>query len=168
MSHSSSSGAPGLSGLEPLVGKWHTEGLQHESPLGPAAPFAAVEVFEWLDGGQFLIHRLDGHFGNQPAACIEVLGKREDGQFFAHTFYNDGRRNDWVVKEDGSTLVWSGAWSTSSGSSLQVRCTVSFEDAGNTLVSKWEQSPDGQTWQVFLDARGTKAQPLPSTSIGGP
>jgi hypothetical protein len=168
MSHDHIQAAAGLTALEPLVGKWHTEGQQHEGPLGPAAPFAAVEVFEWLDGGQFLIHRLDGHFGGQAAACIEVLGKREDGQLFAQTFYNDGRRNDWVITEEGATLVWSGVWSTTHASSVRVRYTVSFEDVGNTLVGKWEQSNDGQTWQVFIDARGTKAQPLPNTSIGGP
>jgi hypothetical protein len=168
MSHVHIQAAPGLTALEPLVGKWHTEGQKHEGPLGPAAPFAAVEVFEWLEGGQFLIHRLDGHFEGQAAACVEVLGKHEDGQLFAQTFYNDGKRNDWVITEDGQTLVWNGVWSTASASSLRVRYTVSFEDAGNTLVGKWEQSHDGQTWQLFLDARGTKAQPLPSTSIGGP
>jgi hypothetical protein len=168
MSHSGTSAAAGLSALERLVGKWHTEGEQHEGPLGPAAPFAAVEIFEWLDGGQFLIHRLDGHFDRRAAACIEVLGKREDGQIFAQTFYNDGKRNDWIVKADGPTLVWTGAWPQSPTSSLRVRYTVSFEDAGNTLVGKWEQSPDGQTWHPFLDVRATKAQPLPNTSIGGP
>jgi hypothetical protein len=167
MSHVQIQAAAGLTAFEPLVGKWHTEGQQHEGPLGPAAPFAAVEVFEWLDGGQFLIHRLDGHFGGQAAACIEVLGKREGGQLFAQTFYNDGRRNEWVITEDGATLVWSGVWSTTHASSVRVRYTVSFEDVGNTLVGKWEQSNDGQTWQVFIDARGTKAQPLPNTSIGG-
>jgi hypothetical protein len=168
MSHSNSSAAAGLTALQPLAGKWHTEGQQHEGPLGPAAAFVAVETFEWLEGGQFLIHRLDGHFGGQVAACVEVLGKREDGQLIAHSFYNDGKRNDWAIKEDGPTLVWSGVWSKGPEDSLHVRYTVRFEDVGNTLVGKWEQSRDGQTWQVFLDARGTKAQPLPNTSIGGP
>jgi hypothetical protein len=168
MSPTVSSAGAGLTALEPLVGKWHTEGQQYESPLGPAAPFVAVEVFEWLEGGQFLIHRLDGHFGGEAAACVEVLGKREDGQLLAHAFYSDGKRNDWAISAEGRTLVWSGIWSKSPESSLRVRYTVSFEDAGNTLVGKWEQSNDGQAWQAFLDARGTKAQPLPNTSIGGP
>lgn len=168
MSHAHTKAAAGLSALEPLVGKWHTEGQQHESPLGPTAPFVAVETFEWLEGGHFLLHRLDGRVGELPAACVEVLGKRDDAQLVAQAFYNDGHRNEWVVGADGQTLVWRGAWPRSPGSSLQVRCTMSFEDAGNTLVSKWEQSHDGQTWQGFLDARGTKAQPLPSASIGGP
>ena len=51
MSHAHTKAAAGLGALEPLVGKWHTEGQQYEGPLGPAAPFVAVETFEWLDGG---------------------------------------------------------------------------------------------------------------------
>jgi hypothetical protein len=155
-----------MEALQPLVGKWHTEGQQLEGPLGPAAPFVAVETFEWLDGGQFLVHRLDGHFGQQPAACVEVLGKHQDGQLLAQTFYNDGNRRDWVVKAEGKALSWNGTWSKGSGEALRVRYTVNFEDAGNTLVGKWEQSGDGHAWQPFLEARATKALPLPDASIG--
>ena len=95
-----------------------------------------------------------------------MLGKRENGELFAQTFYNDGNQSDWLVKEEGRTLIWSGVWPKSSDSAYQVRYTASFEDAGNTLVGKWEQSRDGQTWHAFLDARATKAQSLPDASIG--
>lgn len=166
MSHTHIKPAAGLEALQPLVGKWHTEGQQLQGPFGPAAPFVAVETFEWLDGGRFLVHRLNGHLGQQPAACVEVLGKRDDGQLLAQTFYNDGRRNDWVVKAEGNALVWSGTWSKAPGEALRVRYTVNFEDAGNTLVGKWEQSGDGQAWQPFLEARATKALSLPDASIG--
>lgn len=166
MSHAHTKAAAGLEGLEPLVGKWHTEGQQFEGPIGPASPFVAVETFEWLEGGKVLVHRLEGHFGRQPAACVEVLGKRDDGELFAQTFYQDGKRNDWLVKADGKTLSYSGTWPQSSGDALRVRYSVQFEDAGNTLVGKWEQSRDGQQWHSFLEARGTKAQSLPDSSIG--
>src|SRR5687768_5276602 len=96
--------APGLEPLLPLVGKWHTEGQQLDSPLGPTSPFVAVETFEWLDGGAFLIHHVDGRFGRQPAACIEIIGKGPDGGFIAHTFYNDGNANTWQIEARGSEL----------------------------------------------------------------
>lgn len=150
----------------PLVGKWHTEGAQLEGPLGPAAPFVAVETFEWLDGGRFLIHRMDGRFGRQPAACVEVWGKEEGGNLTAHAYYNDGNTNTWNLDSVGDTLVLRGSWGQSPASTFQVRCTLSFTEAGNTLVGKWEQSRDGRAWKVFLETRSTKAQPLPNTSIG--
>jgi hypothetical protein len=158
--------APGLEPLLPLVGKWHTEGQQLDSPLGPASPFVAVETFEWLDGGAFLIHHVDGRFGRQPAACIEIIGKGPDRGFIAHTFYNDGNANTWQIEARGSELQLNGKWAAGGGQPFHVRYTMTFTDIGNTLEGKWEQSRDGQTWKVFLETRATKAQPLPSASIG--
>lgn len=164
--HHHSNPAPGLEALLPLVGKWHTEGEQVEGPLGPASPFVAVETFEWLDGGTFLIHRLDGRFGRQPAACIEVMGKGPAGEIVAHSFYNDGNANTWRVEPLASGLVLSGKWSAGTSGTFHVRYTMTLTDVGNTLEGKWEQSRDGASWKVFLETRATKAQPLPSASIG--
>jgi hypothetical protein len=167
MTHSTTKPASGLELLQPLVGKWHTEGQQYEGPLGPASPFVAVEIFEWLDGGHYLVHRLDGHFGRQAAACIEIMGKHPDGELFAQTFYNDGNSNTWQLKENGSSgLVLQGSWSKGSGEAFRVRYTLEVVDAGDTFEGKWEQSRDGESWQTFLEARGTKALPLPNASVG--
>jgi len=166
MTHTWQTPAPGLEALSRWLGKWHTEGQQYESPLGPASTFVAVETFEWLDGGQFMVHRLDGKFGRNPAACVEILGKNADGELVAEAFYNDGNRNTWRVSEQGQTLVLNGTWARSSSETFHVRYTASFEEADNTLVGNWEQSRDGQAWHTFLEARSTKAQPLPNASIG--
>lgn len=167
MTHHTTKPAEGLEALLPLVGKWHTEGAQLEGPLGPAAPFVAVETFEWLDGGHFLIHRVDGRFGKQPTACLEIVGKDASG-LFAQTFYNDGNVNTWRIEpKPGSQLVMSGEWPAgSSPEPFKVRYTMSFIDAGNTLDGKWEQSRDGAEWQTFLESRATKALPLPNSSVG--
>jgi hypothetical protein len=165
MNHEWKDPAPGLEAFSPCVGKWHTEGQQLESPLGPASPFVAVETFEWLDGGHFLVHRLEGKFGRHPSACVEILGKNEEG-LFAHTFYNDGNSNDWRVTAVSHGLVQEGTWSKGSGETFRVRYTARFIEAGNTIEGKWEQSRDGQSWSAFLETRSTKAQPLPNTSVG--
>jgi hypothetical protein len=165
MNHEWKDPAPGLEAFSPCVGKWHTEGQQLESPLGPASPFVAVETFEWLDGGHFLVHRLEGKFGRQPSACVEILGKNEEG-LFAHAFYNDGNSNDWRVTAVGHGLVQEGTWSKGSGETFRVRYTARFIEEGNTIEGKWEQCRDGQSWSTFLETRSTKAQPLPNTSVG--
>jgi hypothetical protein len=166
MTHPNTKCAEGLEALLPLVGKWHTEGEQLEGPLGPAAPFVAVETFEWLDGGHFLVHRMDGRFGKQPAACVEILGKDSQG-LFAQTFYNDGNVNRWHVAEQSrEQLVMTGEWPSGSETPFKVRCTMSFVEAGNVLQETWEQSRDGADWQVFLEARATRALPLPNSSVG--
>ncbi|HYQ17679.1 MAG TPA: DUF1579 family protein, partial [Polyangiaceae bacterium] len=138
MTHSATDAAPGLEALRPLVGKWHIEGKQLESPLGPAAPFVAVETFEWLEGGRFLVHRLEGKLGDRPAACVEILGLNEAGELFAQTYYDDGTTTRWEVKADAQALVSSGSW-PKSGAALRVRYTATIVDLGNTIEGKWEQ-----------------------------
>jgi hypothetical protein len=165
MSHTPRNCAPGLEALWPLVGKWHTEGAQLESPLGPASPFVAVETFEWLDGGHFLVHRLDGRFGKQPAACIEIMGKDANG-LFAQTFYNDGNVSRWKLAERGQQLVMTGSWPSDSRDAFEIRYTMTITDLGNTLEGKWEYARGGEGFETFLEARATKALPLPNTSVG--
>jgi len=165
MSHSATDAAPGLENLRPLVGKWHTEGRQLDGPLGPASPFVAVETFEWLEGGHFLVHRLDGHFGGRAAACVEVIGLNDARELYGQTFYNDGMSTTWRVEAADRTVRLNGTWSKD-GQTLQVRYIGRVIEEGNALESKWEQSRDGREWTTFLETRATKAQPLPTTSVG--
>lgn len=157
---------PELEALAALTGKWHTEGRQLEGPLGPASAFVAVETFEWLEGGHFLIHRVEGKVGGRLASCIEIFGKNERGQLFAQTFYNDGNSNSWRIQATPHEVILSGTWSKGSGAGLELRYTARVIEEGNTLEGKWEQSRDGKAWSVFMETRATKAQPLPSASIG--
>jgi len=166
MTHASSDAAPGLEGLRPLVGKWHTEGRQLEGPLGPASAFVAVETYEWLEGGRFLVHRLDGKFGARPAACLEVLGLNEAGELFAHTFYNDGNTNTWRLEADGHGLVLEGVWSKGPGPSFKLQYRARVIEEGNTLEGLWQYARGDDDWATFLETRATKAQPLPTASVG--
>jgi len=167
MTHPATNPAPGLEALRPVVGKWHTEGQQLEGPFGPASSFVAVEIFEWLEGGHFLVHRLDGKLGQRPAACIEIFGLNGAGELFAQTYYNDGNTNTWRLEAEGHALVLSGSWSKDSGPTYRLRYTATVVDEGNTLEGKWEHSLDGESWSTFMESRATKAQPLPNASVGG-
>lgn len=156
-----------LEALRPFVGKWHTEGERLVGSFGPAAKLRAVEVFEWLEGGHFLVHHLSGFFDKEPAGCIEIVGRgAEENDFKARTFYSDGDAQEWRLSQRGDQWVLEGKWRDRQGASLHVRNNMSFEELGNTLVSEWSYSSDGQSWKVFLRSRGTKALPLPDASIG--
>lgn len=165
MNHEWKRPAPGLEALNPLVGKWHTEGQRYAGPFGPASPFVAVETFEWLDGGQFLIHRLEGKFGRMASACVEIFGRDAQG-LFAQTFYNDGRATTWRVIGIHDGVVLSGTWSTGADGTFQVRYTARVIEEGNTIAGTWEHSREGAGWQPFLELRSTKAQALPNASVG--
>jgi hypothetical protein len=143
--------------LEAFVGKWTTEGQAHDSPFGPASRITAVESYEWLPGGLFLIHRLEGHLGNQPMACLEMTCTDAAHQRYAvQSFYNDGKTNEWRAQMHDDTWISTGNW-TSEGKTTTVRCTSVFSDNGTTLIGKWEYSRDRLTWTLFWDTTSRKA-----------
>lgn len=144
--------------LNVFVGRWKMEGLQRDSPLGPAAEIDAVETYEWLPGGFFLIHRIDGTLGDRELACIEVTGYDASRRLYTlHTFYVDGTSNQWQARELDGTWTYTGTWQAT-GERMQVRCTQVFNEARNASTSKWEYSTDGSQWQVFWDLRAIKVE----------
>jgi hypothetical protein len=132
--------------LDAFVGQWKKEGRAHDGPFGPAAQIQAMETFEWLPGGAFLIHRLEGRVGDQKIACIEIIGHEPShDDCAAHTFYSDGRHTVWRVRERD------GVWTWTTAGPLQVRCTSVFGNGGNAMTGTWEYSSDGSIWHVFWD-----------------
>jgi hypothetical protein len=142
--------------LDVFVGKWKMEGRQYESPFGPAAKLTAVETYEWLPGGFFLVHHFEGRMDDQEMACIEIIGHDASSQSYPfHSFYNDGKTNEWQARERDGVWILTGDWQTTDKAS-KVRCTTVFSDAGNTRTGKWERSSDGSQWQTFWDVEATK------------
>jgi hypothetical protein len=141
--------------LQVFVGSWHMEGRQLEGPAGSAATISAFQKYEWLPGGQFLVHRFDGHVGGSQAACVEIIGVEERRGYRAHTFYDNGRMNVWdITHRDGEWRAM-GDWNAGDRY-LKVRCTTTFADDGQTMDSKWEHSQDGHAWQTFWEVSARK------------
>ncbi len=142
--------------LDAFAGKWHMEGQQLAGPAGPAASISALQTYEWLPGGQFLVHHFDGRIGDSPAACIEVLGFEPERRCYrAHTFYNNGQTNVWDVEHHEGHWLFLGDW-TAGGRPMKVRCTTTFAADGTTMASKWEHSSDGSQWHTFWDVSARK------------
>jgi hypothetical protein len=149
--------------LDAFVGTWNTEGRQNEGPFGPAAEISALESYEWLTGSCFLVHRFEGRVGDSVAACIEILG--DDAQhegLSAQTFYNDGLRRQWRLRERDGTWTLTED-SPIESSPMKVRLTTVFSDGGKTMNGTWEHSRDGSDWQVFWDVKATKTDKDSST-----
>jgi hypothetical protein len=142
--------------LDAFVGKWHMEGQQIAGSAGPAASISAIQTYEWLAGGQFLIHRFEGHIGDAEAACIEIIGFDAERRCYrAHSFYNNGQTNVWDIDERDDEWRVLGDWNAGDRQ-MKVRCTIRFEDDGRTMNSKWEHSTDGTKWQTFWDVSARK------------
>jgi len=139
-----------------FVGKWKTEGRQHETVLGSAANISATETYEWLTGGRFLVHRFEGHVGDGPAACIEIIGHEDSSdRYSVHTFYNNGVTRRWRGEERGGLWLLTGDWPVA-GRTQKVRCTIALLDEERAMKGKWEYSKDGSKWHTFWDVSATK------------
>ena len=147
---------PALGRLGIFEGKWKTEGEQYATNFGPAAKVNAIENYEWLEGGKFLIHRLNGKLGDNEMACIEMIGHDPGGdRFEIDTFYNNGMKMAWSLRETHPG-IWSiiGNW-PHKDETFKVRCTIKFADEGNSNTAKWE-SQDGDAWHTFWDLRSVR------------
>lgn len=147
-----------LQQLERFLGTWTVRGRQLAGPVGPAADIAGTESYEWLQGGQFLVHRFDARLGDDAAACIEITGyDPPSGAYPTHTYYNDGRSNDWQGRfDERGRWILTGEWPMPDGRAT-VRCTMEFTDGGATRTARWESSKDGARWEPFWEVRATRA-----------
>jgi Protein of unknown function (DUF1579) len=142
--------------LDAFVGKWHMEGQQLAGSTTRAAPVSALQTYEWMPGGKFLVHRFDGNIGDARASCVEIIGFDAERKCYrAHTFYNNGQMNVWDITCRDDRWLARGDWNAGERT-LKIRCTTTFADAGKTMHGKWEQSADGVTWQPFWEVAAKK------------
>ncbi|GGD53268.1 DUF1579 family protein [Paenibacillus nasutitermitis] len=139
---------PAMERLNVFVGKWNTEGVIKASPSGAAEQLKAVDTYEWLPGGYFLIHHIDGHMGKEEVKAIEIIGYDPSSQkYTTHSYDNQGNFNaykanlldrDWTILGESE------------------RFTGMLSEDGNILTGTWELSHDGENWAQWMDIKLTK------------
>ena len=135
--------------LDAFVGTWHTEGEIRASSSGPAARVHATDVYEWLPGGFFLIHRWDAHMPDGDTQGIEIIGyDGASSTYPMHSFDSQGNAGVMQASVEGDTWRFTGE---------ALRFTGGFHDEGNTFAGVWEQrSGDGPDWLPWMDIKLTK------------
>ncbi|MBG9941083.1 DUF1579 family protein [Brevibacillus formosus] len=141
---------PALSHLNVFVGKWMTEGLITESPSGPAVKLKAIDTYEWLPGGFFLIHHVDGLMGDKEVKTIEIIGYDASNQvYFTHAYDNHGSMASYYANLLGRDWKITGNTERFSGK---------FSVDGNTLIGTWELLGNDEKWTHWMDIRLTKVE----------
>lgn len=114
--------------LEKLVGTWEVSG-----------GIEGTITFEWLEGGFFLMQRVDLRHCGQTIKGIEIIGHEqkfgdEPGQEIKSRFYSfaDGLTLDYVYEMEGDVLT---IWGGEKGSPAYMKAT--FSPDGNTLSGGW-------------------------------
>lgn len=141
---------PAMERLNVFVGKWNTEGVIKASPSGEGATdqLKAVDIYEWLPGGYFLIHHVDGHMGKDEVKAIEIIGYDASSQSYTTQSYdNQGNINAYQANLLDRTWTILGK---------SERFTGMFSEDNNTLTGSWELSNDGKNWVQWMDIKLTK------------
>ncbi|MBS4192921.1 DUF1579 family protein [Bacillus sp. FJAT-49705] len=134
--------------LDIFVGKWKTEGQIKATSSSPAARLTAVDTYEWLPGGFFLIHYVDARMGDMEVKTTEIIGYDASSQtYFTSSFDNQGNTGTYQAN------LREGAWTINGKTE---RFTGEFSDGGNILKGKWEMSSDGSNWEPWMDIKLTK------------
>jgi hypothetical protein len=115
---------PALRQLDRLVGAWDVSG-----------PFLNGSIsFEWMEGGFFLIQRVDARTPDQDVKGIEYIGFDEDTETL-RSHYMDTRGSNFAYtwEVDGDTIrIWFG--DKGSNNFFQGR----FSEGGNSYSGRWQ------------------------------
>ena len=118
---------PDLKGLDRLVGTWNISGGAQ-----------GQVTYEWMEGGFFLIQRVDLEQYGQKIKGMEIIGHlqpfgEDPSQDIHSRFYdNMGNTLDYVYELDGDFLT---IWGGEKGSPAFYK--GKFSDDGTTLAGEW-------------------------------
>jgi hypothetical protein len=129
-------------------GKWKTEGTVKASGNNPELKITGTDIYEWFEGGFFLIHRVDVTVGKEKVKNIEIIGYNElTNSYTLHSF--DSKGNSEEMKGSYDNCIWS-----ISGESL--RFNGRFSENGKILEGAWERQNDGEGWVHLMDIKLVK------------
>ena len=57
-----------------LAGKWITQDTIRATDDAASAEMRAIDRYEWLPGGFFMLHKVDALIGSTVSQSIEVIG----------------------------------------------------------------------------------------------
>jgi hypothetical protein len=137
-----------LKALEVFVGIWNTTGKIMSSDEGQDQNLAATDIYEWLPGRRFLLHRVDARMGEDVSRNIEIVGwDAEKGTLYSHSYDDKGKwdrfscslkQRRWKI--DGETMRFSGA----------------FDADHNRLQGVWEMVQK-EKWTPWLEIELARA-----------
>lgn len=147
-----------LKKLERLVGSWNYEGLQKDSPFGPAGTFAGKsQVRPILNGfaiqGEWQEKNPSGPMHGLEIHAYDAAAKK----YLFHSY--DGAGNILVGTEtmSGNEIHGSYTLTDKNGKVHQARAVFSFAADNKSFTGKWEGSTDGgKTWSDWFNIKFTR------------
>ena len=129
--------------LSVFAGKWITQGTIRATKDAAASEMRAIDQYEWLPGGFFMLHTVDAVIAGSPSQSIEVIGYDAEQACYVTRSYDD------LGTSDGFTARLKGqAWSIDGE---KVRFSGGFKADGAVLTGIWEQRSGQGRWSPWMD-----------------
>jgi hypothetical protein len=129
--------------LEPIVKKWRTSGRMFDADGAEVMRIEGTDEYEWMPGGQWVIHRVDVMMGDNHTQALELIGDpAEDGSFTMRAFDASGAFDTMTLTVRGRTFHTEGDG---------VRNTLTVADDGATMAVVWEQQTDDKSWFRWME-----------------
>lgn len=141
---------PALELFNVLIGSWDTTGTHGQLPDTILHGHA---LFEWLEGGAFLMMRTEIDDPRFPST-IAIFGSDDsEGEYYMLAFDERGvsRKSDVSLRDN----IWKW-WRNAPGLSQRYEGTI--VDDGNTIIGKGELSKDDVSWEQDLDLTYTRME----------
>ena len=139
---------PVLLRLSAFVGEWQWEASVGGQPIG-----RGPTVFEWLEGGAFLVEHSDAERAEFPRATTIISGDASTETYCM--LQVDSRGVARIYQMSLSDGVWK-LWRDAPGFSQ--RFTGTFSGDGRTISGRWERSTNGSQWEHDFDLTYTKVK----------
>jgi Protein of unknown function (DUF1579) len=131
-----------------FLGEWDAEGRVESGSHGPSEAMAHTHTYRWLPGNFHIYHCWNGHIGSHASDGIEIIGYDAASRSYVfHFFDSDGWARTYQGHVDGPTWTLTG---------IRERCTMTFSDDGQSMMTRWERSPDGKAWEPLCVITSTK------------
>jgi hypothetical protein len=137
---------PVLLRLAPFVGEWEWEASVEGQSIG-----RGPTVFDWLEGGAFLIEHSGSESPEFPSGTTIISG--DDALETYCMLQTDSRGISRIYQMSLSEGVWK-LWRDEPGFSQ--RFTGTFSSNGRTISGRWESSSDGLQWELDFDLTYTR------------
>jgi hypothetical protein len=125
-----------LRSLDVMVGSWELEGRVFDSE----DEIRGRLELEWLDGGYYLVQRVDVDYAGERTTGVEYVGYDAENDNLKSSFYSNqgpgpfgGVALDYVWEVGADTLT---IWAGSVGSPANFKGT--FSDDRTTVSGRWE------------------------------
>lgn len=129
--------------LQPFIGLWKTTGKVYSSANTAPGRINGTDIYEWLPGGFFMIHKVDVLMGTKQSRSLEIIGFDEERQVFTMHSFDDQGNETLMMAARLQNNLW-----TFEGDNL--RFNGGFSRDGMILSGTWEQRDENGKWSLFI------------------